>query len=290
MKKLFFSLTLIAVLAGCTHETTVTDTETEATVVTEIARTSSVNYVCIGMETSARFGACPGCKLDSDRMHAFLKNTFGYTGVLLQSEQATKQNVTQAITQGIRNTPTGGLFILYYSGHGGQEKLNWGTTEPEGADEEDEYLCLYDTYMLDDEIWAFIAQSKCRIFLCFDACHSQTLFRSVKSEIAQEQGLAIPLEDELVRSHGFELEPRAIPQELTDIDMLCWSGCLEKEYSYGSRLGGVMTNAILDEWKSSIRYLDLFNKVRSRVNVEQPGQHPTYTQYGVRFNLFDAFK
>ena len=284
MKRFVVVLAIIcALITGCTDETSPDNTDV-------YAKTSSVSYVCVGMEKSARFGKCSGCKYDSDRMNKLLRNTFNYNGVLLQSEQATRSAVVSAIQSAVEKTPSTGLFIFYYSGHGGREFLNSpSTAEPEGADSADEYLCLYDTYLLDDEVWSLISKCKGRVFLVFDCCHSQTMFRSVVSDIMLQQGLAIPLEEHIVKSCGFNLKPVAIALGTEDaLKMLCWSGCTEEEYSYGSNSGGVMTNSLLSRWKAGITYADLWKYIVSDVSTIHSTQHPVATQYGGNFG--EAFK
>ena len=280
--KALMATAVCALMFGCT------DSSQDQSVMPS-ARTSSVSYVCVGMETSKRFGECPGCKLDSDRMDSLFKNKFGYNGVLLQSENATRRSVAEAINNAVLRTPEDGLFIFYYSGHGGQEKLDWGNTEPDGADSADEYLCLYDSYLLDDEIWKMISKCKGRVFMCFDACHSQTMFRTITYDIALEKGEAVPLDAAIVPSgNGFVMSPRGISLDTDGMKMLCWSGCLEAEYSYGSTNGGVMTNAILAHWKPGIGYAELWKATKAEVSVKQPGQHPVETRYGTGFN--EAFR
>lgn len=254
------------------------------------SRTSAVSYVCVGMEVSGRFGSCPGCKLDADRMDEMFRARFGYSGVLLQSQQATRDAVVAALKDAVARTPEDGLFIFYYSGHGGREFLNSAATaEPDGADDADEYLCLYDKPLLDDDVWRIISPCRGRVFLVFDCCHSQTMFRSVASDSLLEKGLAVPLEQHIVKSSGFSLRPRAVALGTGDeLKMLCWSGCLEAEYSYGSNRGGVMTNAITSRWRSGVTYADLWKMVVKDVSRMHPTQHPHSTQYGGEFK--EAFR
>lgn len=283
-----FTSAVCALLIGCTDSS---DNTTVTTDPSASARTSTVSYVCIGMETSSRFGSCPGCTKDADRINGLLKDTFGYSGVLLQSAQATRDAVVGAVKSAISATPEDGLFILYYSGHGGREFLDsTATEEPEGADEADEYLCLYDKALLDDDVWRLITQCRGRVFLVFDCCHSQTMFRSVASDEALEKGLAIALgEENMVKSTGFTLRPRGVPLSRGgEIKMLCWSGCMEAEYSYGSSRGGVMTNAIMSRWRKGVTYADLWSAVAKDVTKSQSTQHPMSTQYGGTF--VEAFR
>ena len=142
---------------------------------------ANVRYLCVGMESSKRFGSCPGCEKDATSLSHLLSSKLGYTGDTLVSSQATKASVVDKLKRGVESTPEDGLFMFLYSGHGGQEKL--GGAERDGSDNYDEYLCLYDTYMLDDEIWEIVSKCKGRVFMYFDACHSATMYRSVSSEI-----------------------------------------------------------------------------------------------------------
>ena len=167
---------------------------------------SEVRYLCVGMETSARFGECPGCEKDAKRIHDLMSSRFGYSGDVLISDKARKSEVERLLKAGIESTGENGLFMFFYSGHGGQESL--GGKEPDGSDSADEYLCLYDTYMLDDEIWNIVSRCKGRVLLYFDACHSATMYRSIKSDALVssrgEKAEALAFDPKyLVRSRGF---------------------------------------------------------------------------------------
>lgn len=301
MKMLVIAAMLVAgcvesVVPGC-------DTRSEA---------DSPRYLCVGMESSARFGSCPGCATDAKNMTRILSESLGYEGDTLISGQATKSAVVSKLRQGIDSTPADGLFLFIYSGHGGQEYL--GGSEPSGADREDEYLCLYDTYMTDDEIWSIVSRCKGRVFLYFDACHSATMYRSVASELkvgkltpengavsmyVQPDGsIAMAMSAELVPSKGFTFDiPELVSARAMSADsagaprILCWSGCKESEYSYGGSSGGVMTGALVRSWHSGISYSDLWKKVVSGVRSQQPTQHPVQTAVGSGFgDSMEAFK
>ena len=145
------------IIAGC-HGAKIDDAHDD-----ESPKSNNVSYLCVGMETSMRFGSCPGCEIDAKRIHSMMKDKFGYKGEILISGQATKSAVVERLSSGVDRTPEGGLFLFFYSGHGGQENL--GGKEPDGADRMDEYLCLYDAHMLDDEIWDIVSKCRGRVFL-----------------------------------------------------------------------------------------------------------------------------
>ena len=290
-------------LAGCTKpvnapqeqgaETTKTNTPAQ------VQTASKVSFLCIGMEYSKRFGECPGCELDSKRLTTLLGSKYGYKGETLVSASATKSAVVERLKKGIEQTPEDGMFMFLYSGHGGQESL--GGKEPDGADRKDEYLCLYDTYMLDDEIWEIVSKCKGRVFLYFDACHSATMYRSVASDlnVAGSGGkpAAKALGGDLVRSSGFTFHPeRFVGAQAMWSDgkplfrMLCWSGCKESQYSYGGGAGGVMTSALVRNWEKGMSYSLLWGRTRRDVIAEQPTQIPIQTLVGDWPTLSEAFR
>lgn len=273
---------------------------------------ASVKYLCVGMETSKRFGSCPGCQKDAERMAYLMSKDFGYAGDTLISGQATKEAVVSKLKAGIEATPEDGLFLFFYSGHGGQERL--GGAEPTGADKDDEYLCLYDTHMLDDEIWSIVSKCKGRVFLYFDACHSATMYRSVASELKiggfkpgdnqvtlsmnPDGTLAMAMSaNDLVKSRGFTFSPDKFAKATakgTDNApsprILCWSGCAESEYSYGSNSGGTLTNGVLAYWKKGRSYDDVWKDACAYVKRCQPTQNPVSSYVGGFPKGLEAFK
>lgn len=292
-----------AAIAGCSQQGTVATDSSGG----------KITYLCVGMETSLRFGDCPGCEKDAKCMTSILRDRLGYRGNTLISSEASKQSVIEFMEAGIENTPEDGMFVFTYSGHGGQERL--GGAEPEGADSPDEYLCLYDTYMQDDEIWDIVKECKGRVFMIFDACHSATMFRSVRAELDaklstpavcyyDKRGNQIPYKEPLplVSSAGFSFRipskkmfvlssDGTCTEEVANVRVLCWSGCKEAEYSYGSSAGGMLTQAIVKYWKEGMAYETLWEKSRKCVIYAQPGQNPVATNVGGGFaEDAEAFK
>lgn len=258
---------------------------------------SKVAYLCVGMEKSQRFGGCPGCEIDARHLSALMSKIFGYKGTTLISEQATKDAVVSKLKEGIEGTGEDGLFLFFYSGHGGQEYL--GYNEPDGADSMDEYLCLYDSHMLDDEIWDIVSRCKGRVFLYFDACHSATMYRTV-SKVPRKEGVASALSndsEQLVRSSGFKFSPRHTfaramsGEKASNARILCWSGCKEIEYSYGGSRGGFLTISVLNGFKKGISYGELWTRARSSVKKMEPSQNPVQTYIGGGFTPdMEAFR
>ena len=189
--------------------------------------TQNVKAVVIGMENSKWAGACPGAHVDATRIAKEFRSRYSDV-VVLEDSKATKSAVKKALT----NAADADLTILFYSGHGGSEKFS--DTGPEEADGQDEYLCLYDTYMRDNEIWDFVTKCKGRVWLIFDCCHSETMFRSVGFRMKMVDSMVLPLSN--------------------TINMLCWSGCADNTFSYGDSSGGVFTDAIFRNLYSGLTY------------------------------------
>lgn len=286
-----------ALISGCINANT-PPPEPQVAVPPETTRAT---YLCVGMETSARFGACPGCKKDAEILSALMNAKLGYSGEVLISEKATKAAVVKKLKEGLAATPKDGLFLFFYSGHGGQEYL--GGQEPTGADQPDEYLCLYDAHLLDDEIWDLVSTCRGRVFLYFDACHSATMYRSVLSDLrvkAKGPNTAVALgvsEKDMVKSKGFAFHPErfvtgsALSTGKNAVRLLCWSGCKEAEFSYGGSGGGVLTLSVVGNWKPGCTYGTLWDAALRRVQVQQPGQNPVQTFVGGGFTTsMEAFK
>lgn len=259
LKSLASIVMLVGMVAtGCKHNTE--NSETEITTV-DSAKATATYAVVIGMENSRFAGSCPGAALDADRMYEVIKAEAKHT-VLLKDQSATKAKVAAAIAEGIEKSGDG-LFILYYSGHGGSEPF--ADTGIEESDGRDEFLCLYDTYMRDNEIWRLISKSKGRVFLCFDACHSQTMFAVPCVRMAPPLGF----DHKLTGSAKFS--------------MLCWSGCPDANYSYGAATGGQLTNTLLKFYHPGVTYEQLWKYIKNDRNL-QYYENPQSTVIGDGFD------
>ena len=128
----------------------------------------------IGMETS-KWGSCPGANLDSNNMLGMVSQFVDSNHIVkLNDGKATKFAVVKALQDQIAKTPEDGIFVFTYSGHGGQ--MNASSTAKNETDGKDEFLCLYDNYLIDNDLWTIFNKCKGRILFIVDACHSSTMF------------------------------------------------------------------------------------------------------------------
>lgn len=206
-----------------------------------MAKSTNTYAVVVGMEKSQFAGECPGAGYDADRMYKLLEQ---YTAglVLLRDNNATKANVVDALTRAIENAGNG-LVVFYYSGHGGSEPFP--DTGIEETDGKDEFLCLWDTWLRDNDIWKMIQKCKGRFFMISDSCHSQTQFRSPTFRLKP----LLAWDTTLNENHQFSL--------------LCWSGCPDNTYSYGASTGGQFTNALLRHFNSKKTYEYLWDEIKN---------------------------
>ena len=198
---------------------------------------SNTACVVIGMGNSKSYGQCPGSNLDANRMAEILSHHGKVEK--FQDAQATRATIQSALARGASKD----LLIIYYSGHGGQA----GHGDASEIDKKDEYLCLYDGPMYDNELWAVIQSAK-RTMLIIDACHSETMYRSLS---------AMATAAHIAGNRG---------------EFLCWSGCPDNTYSYGDDSGGKFTNALRRNYENYFTYEKVWNgiagdKILSRYQV-----------------------
>lgn len=121
-------------------------------------------------------GKLHACENDAADMEAIARS-MGFVDVdSLLTRQATRQAVLNACQHAAGELVAGDLFLLTYSGHGGQvPDLNNDET-----DNIDETWCLYDGQLIDDELFALFATFRegVRILVLSDSCHSGSMIRA----------------------------------------------------------------------------------------------------------------
>ena len=242
------------IIAGCTPTTFPPTTDSA----------SDVSAVIVGVENGWA-GDCPGAIKDTATFNRIIAPYAGKIQVL-QNQQATKYAVTEALREA---TESSALTIFFYSGHGGSQRF--GDTGSEETDGRDEFLCLYDTYMRDNDIWNIISKSQGRILMVMDCCHSQTMFRSP----------AVTMRRAALRL--------ASPRIATGFGLICWSGCPDDAYSYGSASGGEFTNALARHFDDSLTYDALWKAVKSDSRLLSQ-ENPQQTKIGIDFGGEKAFR
>jgi hypothetical protein len=202
-------------------------------------------------------GACPGTDVDGD-VFALLCHEAGIPVIRLANDQATKADILSACVSVCAGMQPGDLFVLFYSGHGGQVPDTNGDEE-DGADET---LCLWDGQLVDDrmgELWQQIPPGV-RVFFVTDSCNAGSSFRAAP-----------------ISARAF------LPRDYTGA-LVHFGGCADGQSSFGSASGGVWTTALIDAWQPGGTYREWFRRAAAKMPLDQL---PAYAEYG---HVADSFR
>ena len=240
----------------------------------EVCQTTDKNKkyaVIVGMEQS-KWGGCSGANKDSNTMLGLVSQYVNADHtVKLNDKQGTCSAVRKALEDQIAKVPEDGLFIFTYSGHGGQYAKS-GSAKDE-TDGRDEFLCLYDGALIDNDLWTLFNQCKGRVFVVFDCCHSGTMFR-----LPGEQEEGVEEEDRLPLEKPFFAKFENVR---TAIRMLVVSGCGEETISWGdSANGGVLTSSMKRAFNKCLTYREWWNKFKADPSFKKVKQVPICTKVG----------
>ena len=240
-------------------------------------------------------GALVACEYDAQDMQA-LAEAQGFTTQLLLTEQATSDNLTAAVAKAARDLQTGDIFLLSYSGHGGQVP----DRNDEEEDEMDETWCLYDRQVVDDELYALWDkfQAGVRIFMLSDSCHSGTVAKDPGlMKIAAEQGTrsrALPLEVQSAtyREHrefydGLQARNPAGDQVEVGASVILISGCQDNQTSADGARNGLFTEKLLKVWDGG-KFKGNLLRFQRRIQAQMPWyQSPNYFRAGTPSRAFE---
>ncbi len=120
-------------------------------------------------------GPLAACEFDAHDM-ATIARQQGMKSTVLLTRKGTRANVLAAIRRSAKALAAGDLFFMSFSGHGGQIPDVSG----EEADKQDETWCLFDSQLIDDELYFELSHFKAgvRILVVSDSCHSGTVVRA----------------------------------------------------------------------------------------------------------------
>ena len=125
-----------------------------------------------------------GCLNDAKAMQ-FLAAGQGFITHSLADDQATASEVIRMVSSLGKDLEAGDMFLLTYSGHGGQ------VTDVNGDEDDamDETWILYDRMLIDDELFQLFSQFApgVRIFMLSDSCHSGTVARMIVQKAVIEK-------------------------------------------------------------------------------------------------------
>ncbi|HSC70404.1 MAG TPA: caspase family protein, partial [Candidatus Methylomirabilis sp.] len=186
----------------------------------------------------------------------------------LLTKRATRSQVLKAVRSAARALKAGDIFMLSYSGHGGQLP-DKNSDEPDGMDET---WCLYDGELVDDELYALYGRfaQGVRILVFSDSCHSGTVvkmayyhgttgargtpvggevkFRAMPPDVAlRTYRKNQAFYDKILKARipkGSQGDPKAT--------ILLISGCQDNQLSQDGAFNGLFTSQLLRVWKNGL--------------------------------------
>lgn len=239
-------------------------------------------------------GPLVACEADARSM-ASLCDKAGFDAHTLMTEDATREAVRNAILDVAKSIGDGDIFVVSYSGHGGQLPDLYG----DEVDALDETWCLFDGQFLDDELYRLWAEFPvgARIVVFSDSCHSGTVIKNALLAGRLDSLCSTGL---LSRSPG---SPRVMPPQITlrayeahrqaydellkappppepTCTVVLISGCQDNQLSMDGPFNGAFTGALLSTWAGGAftgSYEALTKAVRSKL---PPSQSPNYMVAG----------
>jgi len=273
-----------------------------------LERTPTGMALCIGLNAvdPNHYGGWDGklvaCEADAEAI-ALIARSCGFSTIdTLLTTGATRWNVERIINRAASELRWGDLFLLYYSGHGGQlPDLNG-----DEADGQDETWCLYDNEIIDDEIYALLGkfQEGIRIFVLSDSCHSGSV-----TKVAFHDSIIYSGDDKAtykflppgICQRTYYTNQKFYDQILTNPQLkeakgeikartILISGCQDNQYSRDGVFNSLFTGTLLRVWnggKFSGTYFDFASTI---INRMPPDQTPNYFLIGPSNNLFENQK
>ncbi|HZM90057.1 MAG TPA: caspase family protein [Blastocatellia bacterium] len=211
-------------------------------------------------------GELNACEADANDMTAIAKSA-GMTVKSLLTKAGTRARVIKEITSAASSLKSGDIFLLSYSGHGGQlPDLNG-----DEIDSQDETWCLYDGELLDDEIYTLLAKfaAGVRIVVFSDSCHSGTVLkasfypptapaRAADGTATEVKYRNMPIEVALrtYRDNKAFYDPILSDPKLKEsraavkASAILLSGCQDNQLSQDGTFNGLFTGTMLRVWNA----------------------------------------
>lgn len=249
-------------------------------------------------------GTLFGCENDARAMRE-LAEAQGYATTMLLTRDATRGAVIQELERAARDLRAGDQFLFTNACHGGQISDMNGDELNSGNNNLDSTMCLYDSQMIDDELWSIFAKFNAgvRIVMVADSCHSGSLARKAmtmnallmpKTDALPAGGVLIAspgrercISRDLARqveelNHDFYAElARTLPQvspetlrspvkSIIKASVIQFSACRDEESAMDGDENGVFTSALLRVWNRG-RFGGSYDDLKRAIQQEMTG-------------------
>ena len=251
-------------------------------------------------------GPLNACEADAEDMAAVARSR-GFSVKTLLTKAGTRAQVGAEMETAARSLKAGDIFMMSYSGHGGQLPDRNG----DEYDAQDETWCLYDGELVDDELYRMLGKfvAGVRILVFSDSCHSGSVVK-----LAYYRGLSatqnpnpntspgstvyryMPPEVALrtYRDHRDLYDPilkdKDLKKALASVkaSVLLISGCQDNQLSADGDFNGLFTAQLLRVWNDGGFKGSYQTFHRAIIRLMPPDQTPNYYRAG-RTNLrFEA--
>lgn len=241
-------------------------------------------------------GKLTACEADAEDMAA-IATSRGFGVTTLMTRAATRQRVKTEISSAAESLEAGDIFMLSYSGHGGQLP-DRNSDEP---DAQDETWCLFDAQLVDDELYALFAQfaEGVRVLVFSDSCHSGSVVKLAYYEgtvpgrtvvhsgrdvtyrnMPPEQALRTyrankSFYDQILQSLGLGDSGDGVGAAV-----LLISGCQDNQLSADGDFNGLFTSQLLQVWRDGTFKGNYRRFHKNIVRRMPPNQTPNYFRAG----------
>jgi tetratricopeptide (TPR) repeat protein len=252
-------------------------------------------------------GELQGCEADAAAMRE-IGISEGFRVRTLMTRDATRKNVLNEISKAAEELKAGDIFLLSYSGHGGQLP----DYHEDELDERDETWCLYDGMLVDDELYSYLKKfaKGVRILMFTDCCFSGTCSKAIdsygritsKEEPVHYSQKVIPREytSEIYRKNKAFYDKILNDPSLTkanygssegdDINasVLQISSCQDNQFATDGIPNGLFTSKLLSVWNGGAFKGNYREFHRELVRQMPREQTPQYEAKGIRDSMFES--
>jgi hypothetical protein len=245
-------------------------------------------------------GVLNACEADAKDMQAIAAASGFKTSTLL-TKKATRAAWANGMNAAAAKLKSGDIFLLTYSGHGGQlPDLN--ADEDDGLDET---WCLYDGELVDDEMFAALSKfaAGVRVFVLADSCHSGTSIKArallmSHSPVSDVKYRAMP--DEYVQRtylankkfYDKILTSKTLKKAADSVkaSSLLISGCQDNQLSADGAFNGLFTGTLKRVWNNGKFSGDYAKFHKEIVAKMPPNQTPNLFKTGKPNATFEGQK
>jgi hypothetical protein len=243
-------------------------------------------------------GTLAACEFDANDMRSIAESR-GFRSTVVLTKEATSDRVIEEIGLAAASLRPGDIFLLTYSGHGGQVP----DTNGDEGDDRDETWVLYDRQVVDDELfglWSRFARGV-RVLVLSDSCHSGSVTRALFYESSPADAGTPP---------RFKMIPRDVQERTYQANqglydgiqaanpqgdhagigatVLLISGCQDNQFSRDGDRNGLFTQTLREVWAEGTfagHYRAFHRAITDRM---PPDQTPNYFVTGLPNPLFES--